>query len=205
MPVQLFLSIGTGGRNKNKRPYFPEADPPQAQQQNRNKPRFFRYLSNLGHRLQKELTRTDVVDDQMYAKSVSDGWHYTRWTGGEDLAKLRLDKWKMERPTRRSTQHDIESWIETYMKDPIRVAEILEVAKILVDVRRRRISYRDGDKWQRYTYCSHLICQTCNTRDPRSNGTIARLTRHMQEKHGQVVVNLPSYARFAPKILGGPF
>lgn len=206
-PICLFLSIGTGGDDMNRLPEDPTADPPRAKERKRakKKPGLFGHLRNLGDKLKKEATKGEDVDVRMRTKSEVENWRYVRWTGGKNLAKLKLDKWEQQTGSKQSTQTDIESWIRTYMSDPIRVGEIEQIAKILVDVRRRRAGYEEGDRYQRYTYCSRLsACPNCGTNHHEHTGTRAQMAKHMKEEH-DIPMDTSAFSRFAPKVTGGPF
>lgn len=85
------------------------------------------------------------------------------------------------------------------MSNPVRISEIEEIAELLVNVRRQRTHYQDGDEWKRWTYCSRFICQYCAKDDYRLTGTQARLEDHLR------ICRRPELTRFAPKIAGGPF
>lgn len=231
VPIRLFLSIGTGGSDQNRPPDNPTQTTPTAQPNGKKKKRKRRFilghLGDLGARLQKEVVKAEAVDRRMREVSFKERWPYVRWTGGEDLAKLDLDKWKSKKRGKKkgdeekegkkkeekkkkkkkdkNTQTEIEGWIHGYMNDPIRREEVKKIAKILVDVRRKRIRH-DGDRWQSHTYCSHLICPNCNTNDYRKTGTEAQLQKHFEEDEGHPdTVDLSGYSRFAPKVDGGPW
>lgn len=214
IPIHLFLSIGTGGDDdkddieENMNGSTQEEPEPLSKANKRKRRRksfFFRHLHNLGDRLQKDVVDAKRVDKRMREKSREVGWDYFRWTGGTNLAKLKLDTWKTAKGGRTSTEADISDWIQTYMAHSTRKEEIAKIAKILVDARRERIAHDQGDRWQRYTYCSHLMCPVCGVKDHSKTGTKERLLKHLADDHNDQQYNINTWNRFAPKVDGGPW
>jgi len=144
-PVQLLLSIGTGGDDSNAPPNAISA-PVQQRTKTWN---FITHIRQMGDRLTKEVTNTKRVDESMRKRSGKKGWRYVRWSGGTELENLELDKWKDKKGNKPSTQESIEKWINTYMSDSARSDELDEIAEFLVRVRRRRTQF-DGERWKRW-------------------------------------------------------
>jgi patatin-like phospholipase/acyl hydrolase len=219
IPINLFLSIGTGGDDDNDQsreyagslighqtesPGMPSPEPLASgnKEKKRKKSFLMKHLSNLGERLQKEVAEAKKVDRHMRQNSHREQFCYFRWTGGRDLAKLKLDKWKPAKSGRSGTQCDIENWVKKYMESPARQEEVKQIAEILVRVRRERIKHDNGDKWQRFTYCTHFHCPICNQ---DINGCRAQLTEHIRGCDPGVTHDTSRYIPIPPKVDGGPW
>jgi hypothetical protein len=210
IPIHLFLSIGTGGDDANEQPEESAQGTPEPftngnKKKKRKKSGFLRHLQNLSDRMQGEVVEAKRVDRNMRFKSKTEDWHYIRWTGGKDLAKLKLDRWKPPKSGEAGTQLDIETWMRNYMSNPKRRNEVKEIARILVDIRRKRIRWDDGDRWQRYTYCSHFVCPLCRKKDYNMAGTKETLRRHLETDHPGKPQNHSDWVRAPPKVDGGPW
>ena len=219
IPINLFLSIGTGGDDDNDHargyagsvinhqadtPGVPSPEPLTNgnKKKKRKKSFLMKHLSNLGERLQKEVAEAKKVDRHMRDKSQHENFCYFRWTGGRDLAKLKLDKWNPAKSGKSGTQCDIENWVKRYMDSPARKEEIKQIAEILVRVRRERIKHDNGDKWQRFTYCTHFRCSIC---DVDIYGTRAQLAEHIRGCDPGVTHDTSHYYLRPPKVDGGPW
>ncbi|KAH3957851.1 hypothetical protein HBI62_038030 [Parastagonospora nodorum] len=211
IPIDLFLSIGTGGDDENKQPDGYHGPGTQRQRtttgvKKPKKPSLLKHLRDMGKRLESEVTRAKEVDQRMREKSLSERWSYFRWTGGKDLAQVKLDKWERERKhlDRQGTQADIQDWVQDYMSGA-RQAEVQNIARALVNIRRRRIRYDDGDRWQRFAHCSHIKCPRCYVNTGKEFGTKAELDEHLRGCIVEERQTSQHWARVAPKIIGGPW
>lgn len=207
IPIKLLLSIGTGGDDENLQPQGPSDTRPndsddRVRLRRRVKLSFIAHFRSLTQRLQRQATEAMKVDRQIRRKSRREGWQYVRWVGGKDLAKHKMDKWEA------GTRMDIEKWVKDYMHDPRRQEEVKRVAHTLVDIRRQRVQYGQGDRWQRFTYCSHIPCAICHIgRDHlKETGTQATLMAHVRENHvsNTHAQQVRDWGRVAPKVVGGP-
>lgn len=208
IPIDVFLSIGTGGDDENKQPDKSPGPGPGPQRKRTTtgvakpkKPSLVKHLRDSVKRLENEVTRAKEVDQRMREKSLTERWSYFRWTGGKDLAQVKLDKWEKRRK-HKGTQADIQGWVHDYMRSGARQAEVQNIARTLVDIRRRRIQHDDGDRWQRFAHCSHIPCPKCWTKEC---GTKAELDEHLQ---GCIIGERQTsrnWARRPPKVVGGPW
>jgi hypothetical protein len=195
VPVGLLLSIGTGGNDANLPLTQDDEEEPVPRRQRWKSIK--KHFHNLGDRVTKAATTVDAVDHTMRDRSADDDWSYFRWAGGTELEKLKLDRWRPQKGSKPSTQTDIENWMSNYMDEDGRKREIEEIAEIMVYVRRKRVIHGGGDRWQRFTYCSRLLCPHC----PCQFNTQSELEDHIAEIHA--AGGQPS--RYRPKVPGGPY
>lgn len=212
IPIKIFLSIGTGGDDRNQRSEESRREPPtdlndNAPRRKRAKASVIKHFRNLTARLQGQATQVKRSDARVRLASRRDDWQYVRWVGGKDLERHKMDKWKSARAGSHGTKVDIEKWIEEYMDNPVRRLEVESIAKTLVDIRRRRIQHQEGDRWQRFAHCSHLSeCPRCHTTDYKVTGTKAKLAEHVEKcfKDDPPAPDIRTWTRIAPKVIGGP-
>jgi patatin-like phospholipase/acyl hydrolase len=204
VPIRVFVSIGTGGKDEagpRSAPATTQPQSPKEGKRKRGKMWMHKHYGDLIHRLEKNAVEVLRVDKDMRTKSTMGGWPYFRWTGGEELALIRLDKWKKANKDQPSpTQTKIEGYIDAYMQN--RNEEISRVAKILVETRRKRVRHENGDMWQRFTYCSQFACH-CKTDKWQDLATVRRLTAHLQSHNG-TIWDMSTVSRHGPEIVGGP-
>lgn len=214
VPIRLLLSIGTGGDDDNLKPEEPSNTRPtrsndRVQLRRRVKLSVISHLRNLTHRLQWQATNVTKVDLQVRRKSGREGWDYVRWVGGKSLAKHEMDKWEAAKPGRAGTQADMERWVDDYMRDPRRQEEVQRVAQTLVNIRRQRVQHEQGDRWQRFTYCSCIPCAMCRIgRDHfKDTGTQADIMAHVRKTHilSTHAQQVEDWGRVPPKVVGGPW
>jgi patatin-like phospholipase/acyl hydrolase len=209
-PRILFLSIGTGGDDLNTQ----NSDLAKASGKSKrtkydflNPVALYKHLKRLGNRMKGCVTDVHAADKSMhYNMRHNPNLKYIRWAGGQFLKKLSMDEWKPERRQKPSTQQLIEEAINDYMNNEDRQREIKELADILVNNRRARIS-SDPDRWQRYSHCTYLQCNFCehkfNTRRELKSHNIAEHSdKRPTYQNGE---EFESHIKLEqPKITGGP-
>lgn len=199
-PIHLFLSIGTGqSPSKSKR-----------LKQKLSLWNHFRSRRSILTRLTNALTDPDDVDEDARLRMEGDAKRpYFRWTGGANIAQLKLDCWRdAKKPEDVSTQQFIEESTRKYVAHAEVQKEIKRCARELVEHRRNRV--HDLDRWTRFTHCTLLHCPYCS----RKENTRSLLKEHIETDHsdylphfspdGGLENNVSRLTLHNPRIPGGP-
>lgn len=128
---------------------------------------------------------------------------YYRWTGGEHIGALKLDKWKPEgRRGKLSTKDYIEQKVDEFVQSPDVKNKMRECAAALVNHRRARLAY-NWSRWKRNTYCCKFRCLCGEDFDSPSP-----LRKHLHnEHHSTDFTNLYKFIDedSHPEFPGGPY
>lgn len=105
--------------------------------------------------------------------------------GGEPLdrglGKIKLDEWKSKGWWRKeSTQEEIERITKEYLKDPMVVTQLTEIAEKMVSHRRARAK---TDRWESYALGIRYACPTYEPCPDDTWTTKSDLRRHLIEYH----------------------
>jgi len=209
IPIDLFLSIGTGGEDTTSQLTRQSTAGEKKKRRYRVHRSVVHHLSELGNMLSSHATNVRDVDERMRRLAYSNQFTYLRWTGGKSLGGLSTDHWKPEKGSKRSTEKTIEEWVNGYMQSPERQAEIKNVAKFLVERRRKRC--QNQDKWPRFSHCTRVRCTWCDNKDQEMQNTRADLVHHCINKHAgkhpeaDLARLISTYPLRRPYIDGGPF
>ena len=167
-PIHLLVSIGTGQKSdridrvKHTIPHLPRV----------------RRALDLLRRVEVELTNADQADQTVRTVMRQHKRDYYRWTGGEHIGALKLDKWKPEgRRGRLSTKDYIEQKVDEFVQSPDVKNKMRECAAALVNHRRARLAY-NRSRWKRNTYCCKFRCVCSEDFDSPSP-----LRKHLHDKH----------------------
>jgi hypothetical protein len=206
-PIDLFLSIGTGADDEEE-----EDDKQNNTRKHRVSRSIFKHLSGLSKLLTGHATDVETVNERMQRFQFQGDrkmFDYYRWSGGKKLSNLKMDEWKLKTDSKKSTQEMIEEWVQEYMANPQRQIEVQDVAKALVQRRRRRCA--DLDKWPRFSHCTRVRCTWCSNNDTAMRNTRAELVDHCREAHAHqyphddLERHIATHPLRRPRIDGGPF
>lgn len=116
---------------------------------------------------------------EWFTQGVAD---YYRLNVKEGLGKMKLDECKGEGGQK--TLRYIRAKTERYLQLPGTRKKINTVAKQLVDIRRARSGYADGDRWERFCYGVEYACcvQPCHRGRERFKER-QDLCRHIKNDH----------------------
>ncbi|ORY16706.1 acyl transferase/acyl hydrolase/lysophospholipase [Clohesyomyces aquaticus] len=157
---------------------------------------------------------TDVEKDHkaMSRLCKSKGFdQYYRFTGGEDVGGLKMDKWKERRKLgKHPTPKFIENKVKAYMSHQEVQADLDKVARELVARRRARVLWDPSDGlWARFTYCTRIACPYGKE---EYFGSPRELKEHIQEEHQDKISTIRDIDALVsgfyvahPEFIGGPF
>ena len=192
-PIRLLVSIGTGQKSdridrvKHTIPHLPRVQ---------------RALDLL-RRVEVELTNADQADQTVRTVMRQHKRDYYRWTGGEHIGALKLDKWKPEgRRSKLSTKDYIEQKVDEFVQSPAVKNKMRECAAALVNHRRARLAY-NRSRWKRNTYCCKFRCVCSEDFDSPSP-----LRKHLHDEHHSTdFTNLYKFIDedCHPEFLRGPY
>lgn len=208
--LSVFMSIGAGQKPTKRE---------------KAKQTFVRYIftSNMpGRRLQRTFntlrdvgTAVDKDHQHMVRHFSATGFNqYYRWTGGEDVGGLKMDKWTEKRQLGKpATANFIEEKVQAYMNDPAVQTQLVAAASALVARRRARAFWHPVDGlWRRYTYCVQIKCPYDPNHLTKWFGSPNELKDHIIRNHPDKIssdVNLDTLVQGFyvdhPRFPGGPY
>lgn len=174
IPVSIVLTLGTGGKPTQKEKVKGLLA--------RSKP--IRRISKIFSNVKATVVGTGHVEQQMVDDSFIHKFKYFKWTGGEEVGGLPLDKSKLKIFTQ------MEGWVKEYMQGDDCQVQVREVARHLVAKRRERYSF-DQDRWQRFAFCTLISCPLSHCEEGPFR-TKARAKEHAALHHPNTFTNLDS-------------
>ncbi|KAH8597305.1 acyl transferase/acyl hydrolase/lysophospholipase [Bisporella sp. PMI_857] len=146
-------------------------------------------FSKITRNLRDKATDVENIHTSISRQVEGKFGHYYRWTGGEGVGGLGIDEWdpapKGDKPT---TAQFIQDEVAKHMAQDHVKREVNQCARELVSLRRRRITYKAEDgRWRRHTYCTLVVCPSCN----RYYETRQTVKDHIENDHPETPRDIP--------------